>query len=96
MLVALSCRLIIFTVSFSATAERELRESVTPDRRVSKERDIPMSGAIWLAIVAGIVTVVAIVRVAWTKTNARRLDVGAVSGQWVAEHRVGSDNSVSR
>jgi hypothetical protein len=54
-----------------------------------------MPGALWLAGVAGIVTVVAIVRAARTKTNARRLDVGAVTHQWVAEHRVGSDDTVN-
>lgn len=57
---------------------------------------MPLSGAIWLAVAAGIVTVVAIVRVVRTKTNARRLDVGAVSTQWVAEHRVGSETSINR
>jgi hypothetical protein len=57
---------------------------------------MPMSGAIWLAVAAVIVTVVAIVRVVRTKTNARRLDVGAVSTRWVAEHRVGSETSINR
>jgi hypothetical protein len=51
------------------------------DRRVNQERDMPMSGATWVAVVAGIVTVVAIVRAVRTKANARRLDVGAVSNQ---------------
>jgi hypothetical protein len=63
---------------------------------VSKERYMPMSGAIWFAVVAGIATVVAIVRVSRTRTSLRRLDGGAVSNRWVAEHRVGSDNSASR
>ena len=45
---------------------------------------------IWLIVAAGIVTVVAIVRVVRTKTNARKLDAGSVSDQWVAQHRAGS------
>ena len=57
---------------------------------------MPIYGAIWLAVVAGITTVAAIVRVVRTRTSASRLDVGAVSNQWVAEHRVGSENSASR
>jgi hypothetical protein len=55
-----------------------------------------MSRAIWFAVVAGIATVVATVRVIRTRISLRRLDIGAVSNQWVAEHRVGSDNSASR
>lgn len=65
-------------------------------RPLREQGPMPMSGAIWLTVAAGIVTVVAIARVVRTKTNARRLDVGAVSTQWVAEHRVGSETSVSR
>jgi hypothetical protein len=57
---------------------------------------MPMSGAVWLAVAVSIVTVVAIVWLVRTKTNARRLDVGSVSTQWVAEHRVGSETSISR
>jgi len=57
---------------------------------------MPMSGAIWLAVAAGIVTVVAVVRVLRTKTGARRLDIGSVSDPWVAKHRVRSGNDVSR
>ena len=44
-----------------------------------------MSGGIWFAIAAGIVTVVAVVRAFWTNANARRLDVDSVSDHWVAE-----------
>jgi hypothetical protein len=55
-----------------------------------------MWGALWFAAAAGIVPVVAIVWVVRSKINARRLDVGAVSTQWVAEHRVGSDIRVNR
>jgi hypothetical protein len=55
-----------------------------------------MSGVIWFAVAVGIVTVVAAVRVVRTRINARTLDVGAVSTQWVAAHRVGSDTSVRR
>jgi hypothetical protein len=55
-----------------------------------------ISGAIWLGVAVGIATVLAIVRVFRTKSSARRLDVGSVSGQWVAEHRVESGNGVSR
>ena len=57
---------------------------------------MPMSGAIWL-VVAGIATVVAIVRVFRTRTSVRRLDTGSVSDRWVAAHRVGSGNdSINR
>jgi hypothetical protein len=57
---------------------------------------MPMSGAIWLAVVAGIATVVAIVRVFRTRTSVRRLDTGSVSDRWVAAHRVGSGHSTNR
>ena len=57
---------------------------------------MPLSGALWLAVTAGIVTVVSVVWVVRTKTNARSLDVGSVSTQWVAERRVGSETSISR
>ena len=56
---------------------------------------MPMSGAIWL-VVAGIATVVAIVRVFRTRTSVRRLDTGSVSDRWVAAHRVGSGHSTNR
>jgi hypothetical protein len=55
-----------------------------------------MSNAIWIAVAAGIVTVVAIVRVLRAKITACRLDVGSVSNQWVAEHRVEPSHSISR
>lgn len=52
-----------------------------------------MSGAIWvvigLGLAAGIVALVA----AWQRNE--RADMGAVSSQWIAEHRIGS-NSDSR
>jgi hypothetical protein len=57
---------------------------------------MPMSGALWLAAAAVIVTAVALVWVMRTRTNSRRLDVGSVSTQWVVEHWVGSETSVSR
>lgn len=49
-----------------------------------------MSGAFWLAVAVGLTAVVAIVRVVRGK-GARRLEVGSVSDQWVAEHRRDSD-----
>jgi hypothetical protein len=55
-----------------------------------------MSGAIWLAATAGIVSVSAIVRAFRTKTRARSLDLGSVSDQWVAAHRVGSGTGADR
>jgi hypothetical protein len=51
-----------------------------------------MSAAIWIAIATGIVTVIAVLRVFRAKSTARKLDVGSVSKQWVAEHRIGSRN----
>jgi hypothetical protein len=57
---------------------------------------MPLSGALWLAVAAGIMTVVAIVWIVRTKSNAHSLDVGSVSTQWITEHRVGSDTSISR
>ncbi len=57
---------------------------------------MPMSVAIWLAVAVGIATVLGIVRILRAKNDARRLDVGSVSTQWLTEHRVGSGNDVSR
>ncbi len=57
---------------------------------------MPMSVAIWLAVAVGIATVLGIVRILRAKNDARRLDVGSVSTQWLTEHRVGSGNGVSR
>jgi hypothetical protein len=58
--------------------------------------NVPMSNAIWIAVAAGIVTAVATVRVLRAKTATSRLDVGSVSNQWVAEHRVEPGHSISR
>jgi hypothetical protein len=60
---------------------------------MSKEECIPMSNAIWLAVVAGITTVAAIVRVA--RTRLRRLDLGSVSDRWVATYRVEPGHTVN-
>jgi hypothetical protein len=54
-----------------------------------------MSVVVWLTLAVGIATVLALVRVVLTKRNARRLDVGSVSHQWVAEYWLGSGNDVS-
>jgi hypothetical protein len=50
-----------------------------------------MSASIWLAVAAGVAAVLAIVRLVRGKATARRLEVGAVSDQWVAEHRRDAD-----
>jgi hypothetical protein len=52
---------------------------------------MPMSGAVWLAIAAGVMAIVVIVRLVRGKGAAPRLEVGSVSDQWVAEHRRDSD-----
>jgi hypothetical protein len=75
------------------TAVEEGASECAANRRVSKECYMPMS---WLAVVAGIATVVTIVRVSRTWTSVRRLDTGSVSERWIAEHCVGSENNVSR
>jgi hypothetical protein len=53
-----------------------------------------MSVAVWLTLAAGIATVLAVVRVFLAKSTARRLDVGSVSSQWIAEHCIGSPHDV--
>jgi len=53
-----------------------------------------MSVVVWLTLAVGIATVLAIVRLLWAKSTARRLDVGSVSNHWVAEHSIGSGNDV--
>ena len=50
-----------------------------------------MSGTIWLAVAAALAAVVGIARFVLGKGTARRLEVGAVSDQWVAEHRRDAD-----
>jgi hypothetical protein len=49
-----------------------------------------MSTALWFAVAAGIVIAIASVRVFRAITSARNLDVGSVSNQWIAAHRVES------
>jgi hypothetical protein len=61
---------------------------------MSKEKCMPMSNAIWLAVVAAITTVAAIARV--VRTRLHRLDPGSVSDRWVAAHRVESGHTVNR
>ena len=53
---------------------------------------MPMSAAIWLAVAASIVTVVAVVLVLRAQTSTRRRDIGSVSDQWVVKQRLGSGN----
>jgi hypothetical protein len=54
------------------------------------------TGAVWFAVIAGITTVLVVLRVVLAKSSARRLDVGSVSTQWITEHRVESGNGVIR
>ena len=49
-----------------------------------------MSVAVWLALAVGMATLLGLMRF-FRRTGARRLDVGSVSHQWVAEHRIESD-----
>jgi len=49
-----------------------------------------MSVAVWLALAVGMATLLGLMRF-FRRTGARKLDVGSVSHQWVAEHRIGSD-----
>ena len=48
-----------------------------------------MSKAVWIAIGASVVGLLAVVRILRRKTDSRRLDAGSVSDQWIAEHRGG-------
>jgi hypothetical protein len=52
-----------------------------------------LTAAFWIAVTAGILVVVSIVRLVFGKRGARRLDAGAVSHQWIAEHRGDPDNT---
>lgn len=54
-----------------------------------------MFRAIWTVAAVGIVVAVAILR-AWRSTTVGRLDVGSVSDQWVAHHRVESGQRSTR
>ena len=49
-----------------------------------------MSSAFWFVVAAGIGIAIAIVGVLRAITAARRLDVGSLSNQWVAAHRIES------
>jgi hypothetical protein len=42
----------------------------------------------WLAVALGVVGGVVALVVAWARTD-RQADLGAVSHQWIAEHRLG-------
>jgi hypothetical protein len=55
----------------------------------AQEFFVRLSIAVWLIAAVGIASVLGIVRALRRKTSARRLDVGSVSDQWMAEHRVG-------
>jgi hypothetical protein len=56
----------------------------------------PLSGAIWFAMVVGVVTAIAVVRGRRAAGRSRGLDVGSVSDRWVAEHRADSSHGVDR
>ena len=43
---------------------------------------------VWLAVGAGVLGAIVALLVAWSRTD-RRADMGAVSSQWIAEHRLG-------
>jgi hypothetical protein len=49
-----------------------------------------MTSAIWFAIGAGLVALVAAALIAGGR--ARRPDLGSVSDQWIAQHRAGQTN----
>lgn len=51
-----------------------------------------MSVTVWLALAVGMAILLGLIR-SFRTTDARRLDVGSVSNQWVAEHCVGFDES---
>ena len=51
-----------------------------------------MSVDVWLTVAVGIAILLGLMRFFWGP-GARRLDVGSVSNQWIAEHRIGSDES---
>ena len=55
-----------------------------------------VSGAIWLAVAAGVVFVAGVVRTWGITHNTERPDVGAVSDQWLAAHRASSTDGISR
>jgi hypothetical protein len=56
-------------------------------------RDNPKSSAVrWLALAVVVLSGVAAVVVARRRSVKRRVDVGFVSGQWVAEHRADSSD----
>ena len=47
-----------------------------------------MMNPMWLMVALGVVGAVVALVVAWTRTD-RSPDLGAVSHQWIAEHRLG-------
>ena len=47
---------------------------------------------IWLVAGLGLAVVIVAVVTAWQR-GSQRTDMGAVSSQWIAEHRMGSDDS---
>jgi hypothetical protein len=42
----------------------------------------------WVVVGAGVVGAIVALLVAWSRAD-RRADLGAVSSQWIAEHRLG-------
>ena len=48
--------------------------------------------AIWLVVGLGLAAGIVGLVSAWQRGDQRR-DMGAVSSQWIAEHRMGSDDS---
>ena len=43
---------------------------------------------VWFVVGAGVVAALVALWVAWSRTD-RHADLGAVSSQWIAEHRLG-------
>jgi hypothetical protein len=54
------------------------------------------SAVLFVAIFSGVFIVTAILLALRLKSRGRLLNVGSVSHRWVAEHYVGSGNSISR
>jgi len=48
--------------------------------------------AIWIAIGVGLAACIVVLVTLWQR-GGQRADMGAVSSQWIAEHRMGSDDS---
>jgi hypothetical protein len=55
-----------------------------------------MSVSVWFALTVFLSTLVAVTRVSLAKRTARRIDLGAVSYQWINEQQVGSRDNGTR